>query len=303
MWALKRLRQLLNLSKKQQKKKLVVAASADEEVLKAVIAASENGIIQPILVGDIQKTLNISKKLNINIDKFRKIECNNLVNTAKKSVKLVSEGEADFIMKGIIDTSTLLKEVLNKDYGLRTNSLLSHVMVYEIPTYHKLILLTDGGMNINPSYEEKVKIIRNVVKVSKAIGNKVVKIAALAAKEKVSSKMPATIHADKLKSMCHEGKFGKDIIVEGPLALDLAISESAARVKGFKSKVAGDSDVLLVPNIEMGNGIGKSLTYFANSKSAGVVMGAKAPIVLVSRADTHESKLNSIALGSVIASK
>ena len=281
--------------------KLAVAASQDYEVLKAVVEAAERNIIEPILIGDIDKTREIARKLELDIEKYEKIDVKDITKTAQIAVQLVSSGKADFLMKGLIDTSILLKQVLNKEYGLRTNSLLSHVMIYEIPTYHKIIALTDGGMNLQPSLEDKVKITENAVEVHKALGKEVVKVAVLAAKEKVNPKMQATVDADAMKKMNYEKKFGENVIVDGPLALDLAVSKEAAEIKGFKSEVAGDADILVVPNIEMGNGIGKSLTYFANCKSAGIIMGAKTPVVLVSRADSYESKLYSIALGSFVA--
>lgn len=298
---IKTLADLLKGAQEQSTRKLAVAACQDHEVLKAVIEAAEKEIVEPILIGDIEKTEKIADELGINIDGYEKINAVELIEAAEIAVKQVSSGKADFIMKGLIDTSILLKQVLNKEYGLRTDSLLSHVMVYEVPTYHKLIFLTDGGMNLAPSLEEKVKIANNAAKVAKALGNENVKIAVIAAKEKVNPKMIATVDADAMKKMYEDGKFEEGVIVDGPLALDLAISEEAAKVKGFKSEVAGDTDILLVPNIETGNGIGKGLTYFANADSAGIIMGAKAPVVLVSRADTHEAKLNSIALGSLIA--
>lgn len=297
----KTLENLLKKAQEQTTRKLAVAACQDEEVLKAVIEAAELEIIQPILIGDIKKTEKIAEELGVDISKYEKIEVADLNETAEIAVKYVSSGKADFIMKGLIDTSILLKQVLNKEYGLRTDSLLSHVMVYEVPTYHKLIYLTDGGMNLYPELEDKVKIAENAVKVAKSLGNDKVKIAVLAAKEKVNPKMIATVDADQMKKMSEEGRFEEGVIVDGPLALDLAVSKEAARIKGYESEVAGDTDILLVPNIETGNGIGKSLTYFANGKSAGIIMGAKAPVVLVSRADTHDAKLNSIALGSLIA--
>ena len=175
-------------------------------------------------------------------------------------------------------------------------------MVYETPNYHKLIYLTDGGMNIEPSYEEKVKITENAIDVCMALGNKTIKVAAIAAKEKVNEKMPTTVDARKLQEHAQTGAFGTDVIVEGPLALDLAISEESAVIKKFKSDIAGDTDILLVPTIEVGNGIGKTLTYLAKAESAGIIMGAKVPVVLVSRADSYLAKLYSIALGSVVAS-
>ncbi len=298
---IKTLADLLKGAQEQSTRRLAVAACQDHEVLKAVIEAAEKEIIEPILIGDIEKTEKIADELGINIEGYEKINAIELTEAAEIAVKQVSSGKADFIMKGLIDTSILLKQVLNKEYGLRTDSLLSHVMVYEVPSYHKLIFLTDGGMNLAPTLEQKVKIANNAAKVAKALGNENVKIAVIAAKEKVNPKMIATVDGDAMKKMYEDGKFDEGVIVDGPLALDLAISEEAAKIKGYKSEVAGDTDILLVPNIETGNGIGKGLTYFANADSAGIIMGAKAPVVLVSRADTHEAKLNSIALGSLIA--
>lgn len=299
---MKSINELISKVKELETRKLAVASPQDAEVLKAVIEAAEQNIAQPILIGDINKTEEIAKELGLNIDGYEKIHTDDLRESAEIAVKYVSEGKADFVMKGLIDTSILLKEVLNKEYGLRADSLLSHVMVYEIPTYHKLLFLSDGGMNISPDFDQKVLITKNTIKACKALGGENVKVAILAAKEKVSPKMQATVDAAEIKKLADNNEFGEGAIVDGPLALDLAISAEAAKIKNFKSEVAGDSDILIVPTIEMGNGIGKSLTYFANSKSAGVIMGAKAPVVLVSRADDHEAKLNSIALGSIISS-
>jgi len=293
---------LIKAAKEQDTMKLAVAAAQDEDVLIAVCNAAEMGLIEPILVGDGEKIKNIANSNNLDISSYQIIEKNDLTEAARASVELVSSGKADFLMKGLIDTSILLKAVLDKEIGLRTDRLLSHVMIYKVPTYHKLLFLTDGGMNIEPTLEEKSMIIKNAVISARALGLKNIKVACLTAKEKVSPKMVATVDADKLKEMGQRGEYGKDVIVEGPIAFDLAVSKEAARIKGFQSEVAGDTDILLVPTIEVGNGIGKSLTYMVpNSESAGVIMGAKAPVVLVSRADSYEAKLNSIALGSVIA--
>ncbi|MFA5525047.1 MAG: bifunctional enoyl-CoA hydratase/phosphate acetyltransferase [Tissierellales bacterium] len=298
---LRYLKDLVEKANVQTKKRLAVAACQDEEVLKAVHEAALSGIVEPILIGDIEKTERIAKELGISIKAYEKIDVIELTDAAEKAVRQVSSGKADFLMKGLIDTSILLKEVLSKEYGLRTDSLLSHVMIYQVPTYHKIILLTDGGMNLEPNLDDKVKILRNAIKVCKALGYDKIKVAAIAAKEKVNPKMIATVHADELKKMSDKGAFEDGVIIDGPLALDLAVSKEAAKIKGYNSQVAGDTDILLVPNIETGNGIGKSLTYFANSQSAGIIMGAKVPIVLVSRADSHEAKLYSIALGSIIS--
>lgn len=297
---IKTLEDLLNL-KIDKRMKLVVVACHDKEVLKAVIECEKIGLIEPILIGDLQLTKELAKKLNISVDTFEMINELDLEKSAELGVRLVSIGQADFIMKGLIDTSILLKAVLNKEWGLRTNSLLSHVMVYDIPNYTKLLYLTDGGMNINPSIEDKIKIIENAGIVARALGNDIINVAVLAAKEKVDTNMIATIHGQELKSRCLKGQFSNGLRIDGPMALDIAISKEAAEIKRYISPVAGNADVLLVPNIEMGNGIGKSITYFAKGKSAGIIMGAKVPIVLVSRADDHITKLYSIALGAVIS--
>ncbi|QXM06326.1 bifunctional enoyl-CoA hydratase/phosphate acetyltransferase [Crassaminicella indica] len=298
---IKNFEELIKAAKEQKKMRLAVAAAQDEEVLVAVCNAAEIGIIEPVLIGDKEKIERIASENSLRIHSYEIIEKKEVDEAAKAAVSLVSSGKADFVMKGLLDTSILLKAVLDKEIGLRTDSQLSHVMVYHIPNYHKLLFLTDGGMNIAPTLEEKVKITKNAIAVAKAMGIKAVKIAALAAKEKVNPKMQATVDADVLKKMGQNGEFGEGVILDGPLALDLAISKEAAKTKKFESEVAGDADILLVPTIEVGNGIGKALTYFAEAKSAGIIMGTKAPVILVSRADSHESKLNSIALGSIIA--
>lgn len=292
---------MLKKLKGDKRVNLSVAAAHDEEVLLAIKSAVEMEIITPILIGEENKIREISKEINFDLSKFKIINKETIEECAETAVKLVSSGEADFAMKGLLDTSVILKAVLNKEWGLRTDSLLSHVMVYEVPSYDKLLVTTDGGMNIEPDYDQKVKILKNAIEATKPLGLKHIKVACLAAKEKVNSKMQATVDARALQEAGERGEFGKDVTVEGPLAFDLAVSKEAAKVKGFKSKVSGETDIMLMPTIEVGNGIGKALTYFAGAKSAGIIMGAKAPIVLVSRADSHESKLYSIAYGALIA--
>lgn len=297
---IKKLDDIFNELKSCDKKAVLsVAAAHDEEVLLAVKDACEMDIIKAILIGEEDKIRKIASEINFNLDNVEVIDESDLKLCAEKAVKLVSSGKADYVMKGLLDTSIILKEVLNKEYGLRTDSLLSHVMIYEVPSYHKLLILTDGGMNIDPDVSQKKKIADNAIKATKSLGINTVKVACLAAKEKVNPKMQATLDADELKSMCKDGMFGKGVVVEGPIAFDLAVSEEACKIKGYESEVGGDADILLVPTIETGNGIGKALTYMANAKSAGIIMGAKAPVVLVSRADTHESKLYSIAYGAI----
>ncbi|WP_312258302.1 bifunctional enoyl-CoA hydratase/phosphate acetyltransferase [Romboutsia ilealis] len=298
---IKELKDILDILKGEEKVILSVAAAEEKEVLQAVKDAVENQIIEPILVGDKDKIKLISEEIKFDLTGIKILNSNSIEESARIAVELVSTKNADFVMKGILDTSVLLKSVLNKDYGLRTDSLLSHVVAYQIENYHKLLLLTDGGMNISPNYEQKEMILKNAIQAAKALGLDTVKVACLAAKEKVDTKMQATVDADLLQKAFVNGKFGKNVIVEGPLSFDIALSKEASDIKGFKSEVSGDIDILLVPTIEVGNGIGKSFTYMADAKSAGVIMGAKAPIVLVSRADSAESKLYSIAYGALIA--
>lgn len=297
---IKELKDILDILKKQNQAILSVAAAEDKEVLQAVKDSVDIGIIKPILVGDSEKIKSISKEIKFDLSGIKIINSNSIEESAKIAIELVSSKKADFVMKGILDTSILLKSVLNKDYGLRTDSLLSHVMIYQMDNYHKLLLLTDGGMNILPNYDEKEKILKNAIEAANALGIENIKVACIAAKEKVNPKMQATVDGELLQKASMEGKFGKNVIVEGPLSLDIALSKEASKIKGFKSKVSGDTDILLMPTIEAGNGIGKSFTYMANAKSAGVIMGAKSPIVLVSRADSSESKLYSIAYGALI---
>jgi phosphate butyryltransferase len=247
-----------------------------------------------------EKIESAAKKASIDISQYEIVDVKGITETARTAVTLVSQGKADFLMKGLMGTADLLKAVLDKEIGLRTSSLLSHVMLYSVPTYHKIIFLTDGGMVPYPDLNQKVQIINNAVKVAKSLGVNPVHVAPLCAVEVVNPDMQATIDAAVLSKMNQRGQI-KDCIVDGPLALDNAISKEAAKHKGITSPVAGEADILLVPNIEAGNLLGKSLTYFAMAKSAGVIMGAKCPIVLVSRADTHESKLYSIALGCLVA--
>lgn len=292
--------ELIEIVKQQPKMKLAVAAAEDDEVLLAVDEATKLGIVDAILVGDKEKINKIAKENEIDISKFEVIATNDLKDSARVAVSLVADNIADFLMKGLIGTADLLKAVLDKEKGLRGSGLLSHVMVYSVPTYHKLLFLTDGGMVTYPDLYQKVQIVNNAVKVAKAFGINPVHVAPLCAVEVVNPDMQATLDAAALAKMNQRGQI-KDCVIDGPLALDNAISKEAAKHKGITSPVAGQADILLVPNIESGNILGKSLTYLANAKSAGIIMGAKCPIVLVSRADTHEAKLNSIALGSLVA--
>ncbi len=283
------------------RRRLALAAAEDADALRAVCDAAAVGIAEPILVGDAAKIRAVAAENLLDISNFEIVAAEGLADSADMACRLVADGRADFLMKGLLDTSIILKAVLNKEFGLRTDSLLSHVMVYESPFYHKLLLLTDGGMNIAPGLDDKKRIVDNAVLCARSLGIERIKVAALAAKEKVNEKMQATVDAAALQTMCQEGAFGGGVVVAGPLALDLAVSSEAAEIKGFRSEVAGNADVLLVHDIGMGNGIGKALTYLGNARSAGCIMGARVPVVLTSRADTADVKLYSIALAALVA--
>lgn len=295
----KTLDELIELATTKDKKTLSVAVAQDNVVLKAVVEAVKLKIVDAILVGDEEKIVEIALKEKLSLQDIRIINEKNILLAAAKAVDLVTNGEAHFIMKGMLATSDLLKAVLNKDAGLRGRSLLSHVMVYDVPTYHKLLFLTDGGMVPYPDLKEKIEIVKNAVEVAHALQIEIPKVAPICAVEVVNPSMQATLDAAALSQMSKRGQI-KGCLIDGPLGLDNAISKEAAEHKGIISEVAGDSDILLVPSIEAGNFLGKSLTYFGKAESAGIIVGAKCPVVLVSRADSAKSKLYSIALGAVV---
>ncbi|KEZ85439.1 phosphate butyryltransferase [Clostridium sulfidigenes] len=295
----KSLEELLELAKKKEKKTMAVAVAQDSVVLEAVIKAVDMGIINAILVGNEDEIKTISKDSNVDLSRVRIINECDIIKAAAKAVELVTKGEANYVMKGLLGTSDLLKAVLNKEANLRTNNLLSHVMVYDVKSYDKLLLLTDGGMVPYPELKDKIGIIKNAVTVSKALEIDMPKVAPICAVEVINPSMQATLDAAALSAMNKRGQI-KGCLIDGPLGLDNAISKEAAHHKGIVSDVAGEADILLVPNIEAGNFLGKSMTYFAGAESAGVIVGAKCPVVLVSRADSAKSKLYSIALGSIL---
>lgn len=295
----KNLEQLLEKAKKNTRKTISVAVAQDKVVLEAVLEAVDMDIVSAILVGEEDKIRAIAKENSLDLSKVRIVDVKGIDPAAAKAVELVVDGEADFLMKGLLGTANLLRAVLNKEKGLRTSSLLSHVMLYDVESYGKLLFLTDGGMVTNPELKDKIGIVNNAVKVANALEIEMPKVAPVCAVEVVNPSMQATVDAAALSAMNKRGQI-KGCIIDGPLGLDNAISKEAAQHKGIVSDVAGDADILLVPNIEAGNFLGKSLTYFAGAENAGVIMGAKCPVVLVSRADSAKSKLYSIALGSTL---
>lgn len=281
-------------------KKVAVAVAQDEPVLEAIKAAKEKGIADAILVGDKLEIERIADKIEMDLSDYEIINETNTTKAAVEAVRLVSTGEADMVMKGLVDTATFLRSVLNKEVGLRTGKLMSHVSVFEIEGIDRLILLTDAAFNTYPDLKAKVQILNNSVEVAHACGIELPKVAAVCAVEVVNPDMPATIDASLLAKMNDRGQI-KGCIVDGPLALDNALSEEAANHKGITGEVAGKADIILLPNIETANVMYKTLTYTAKSRNGALLVGTSAPVILTSRADKFETKLNSIALAALVA--
>lgn len=279
---------------------IAVAVAQDAEVLSAVNNAKNFGIADAVLIGDREGIIEAAEECGADISKFQVIDIKDKVEACRKAVEMVSSGKAHIVMKGIVDTSVILKAVLDEKIGLRTGNVLSHVGVFDVPGYDRLFYVTDPAMNIAPNLQQKKQIIENCIQVANALGNDNPKVAILAAVEKVNPKMQATLDADELVKMNQSGEL-KGCVVGGPFALDNAVSVEAAKHKGIDHPVAGLADILMVPVIEVGNVLYKSMVYFAGAKLAGIVVGAKAPVVLTSRADSDEAKLNSIAIGVLMA--
>ncbi|SFC82937.1 phosphate butyryltransferase [Clostridium uliginosum] len=293
---------LLSKLKSTKKKKLSVAVAQDEPVLEAVMAAKEKGIADAILVGDKDKIRAIADKINMDLTQFEIIHEEDSKKATLFAVQLVSSGRADMVMKGLVDTATFLRSVLNKEIGLRTGKVMSHVAVFEIEGIDRLIFLTDAAFNTYPDLKAKIQILNNAVSVAHACGIAIPKVAPVCAVEVVNPDMPATVDASLLTTMNNRGQI-KGCIVDGPLALDNALSEEAAHHKGITGPVAGKADIILLPNIETGNVMYKCLTYTAKSKNGGLLVGTSAPVILTSRADSFETKVNSIALAALVAEK
>ncbi|MEN6565946.1 MAG: phosphate butyryltransferase [Veillonellales bacterium] len=281
--------------------KIAVAAAEDDHVLAAINAAQQNGIAQAILVGDQEKITAIASRRGIDTGSFTIIDEPNSRAAALKAVELVSAGKAQIVMKGLISTADMMRAGLNKEVGLRVGrNVISHVAVMEIPGFDRLILLTDAAMNVAPDLPQKVQILQNAVKVAHSLRIPCPRVACLAAVEVVNSGMPACVDGAILAKMAERGQI-KGCVVDGPLAFDNAVSLEAARHKGINSPVAGQADILLVPELVSGNILYKAATYFAKGAIAGVIAGAKAPIILTSRADSARDKLYSIALAVMAA--
>ncbi|MGE4319904.1 MAG: bifunctional enoyl-CoA hydratase/phosphate acetyltransferase [Acholeplasmataceae bacterium] len=292
---------LLSQINKDRKVKLIVAVAEDDHVLKAVYKAKKEGLIKPLLIGDKDQILMISKSLHLMFDEDEIIDEKDKVEACRLSVSMTRNDDRSVLMKGIVDSSIILRAALKEDEGLRTDKLISHVSILEIPNYHKLLVITDGAMNTYPDVMQKQKITDNAIEFCHLLGLKQPKVGCIAAIEKVNPKMQATLDCDILKS--HYEPYKDQVLFGGPYALDNAINQEAAHHKGIVDDIAGDVDVLLMPQIESGNVFYKSMVFLANAKSASVILGTTNPMVLTSRADSIETKYNSILLASILVDK
>lgn len=293
--------ELLSKVRECRRKKVAVSVAQDEPVLEAVREAKERGIADAILVGDEAQIKEIATLIGMDLSQYEIVNEPDAKKAAIKAVELVHDRKADMLMKGLVDTATFLRSVLNKEVGLRTGKVMSHVAVFDIEGIDRLVFLTDVAFNTYPELKDKVQIINNSVQVARACGIDCPKVAPVCAVEVVNPNMPATVDAAILSQMNNRGQI-KGCIVDGPLSLDIALSEEAAKHKGLKnSEVAGKADIILLPNIETGNVMYKTLTYTSKCKNGGLLVGTSAPVILTSRADSFETKVNSIALAAMVA--
>ena len=295
--AIKSMSELKSIVAGKPMRKLVLAAAQDQYSLGAVLKAWKDNVIEPVLVGDKEEIQAISYENGYNLDGLRIIHESDLLASVKIAVKMLSSKQADILMKGKVGTSILLKSVLNKEYGLRSGNLLSHIAFFEVETYHKLIAVTDVAMNIAPNLKDKISIVNNSVSFLHKLGYENPKVAVLGAVEMVNENMEATLDAALLSKMNQRDQI-RNCIIDGPLAFYNAVSMESAKRKGIKSEVAGDTDLLLMPDIEVGNVLYKSLVFFAKAKVASVILGATVPIVLTSRSDSEQAKYDSILLAA-----
>jgi phosphotransacetylase len=277
-----------------------VAHPCEETALAGAVEAGDQGLIQPILVGPAARIREVAQASGISLGQLRIVDAPHSHAAAAKAVELVRQGSAELLMKGSLHTDELLGAVVARDTGLRTGRRISHVFIMDVPTYHKVLVVTDAAINIAPTLEDKVDICQNAIDLAVSLGVSSPKVAILAAVETVNSKMQATLDAAALCKMAERGQI-RGGRLDGPLAFDNAISKEAARIKGIDSDVAGDPDILLVPDLEAGNMLAKQLSFLANADSAGLVLGARVPIILTSRADSVRSRIASCAVAMLAA--
>ena len=297
---IKNFKDLIENIKMGEPQKISVAVAQDLDVLSSVRMAFDNKVISgAYLVGDKSEIMSIANENSIDLEPFNIVDEPDKTLACQKAILLVRDGKAGLPMKGFVDTSVILRALLDKEKGLRSGGLISHVGVLEVSGFDRLFLLSDSAMSIAPTLEAKVQIIKNSVIVAHAMGIENPKVAVLAAVEKENPKMQATVDAAALTKMNEDGEI-QGCMIKGPLALDNAVSPEAAEHKGVIHPVAGNADILIAPDIEAGNMINKSMEYFARAEKAGVIMGAKAPVILTSRASSDKSKMHSIALGVLV---
>ena len=296
---MRHLSEIIEIAKQKRTRKLALAAAGDEDALLAVKNAVENDLIEPVLVGNMLNINIIAKNIDFDISKYETHHEEDKFKTSQKAVELIREGKAEILMKGAVDTGTLMKAVLDKEKGLRKGDTLSHVAIFESQYYHKLLGVTDAAMNINPEFETKIAIIKNAIELFHKLGVQTPKVAIVGPVETVNPKIESTIHAATI-SMMNYRKQITGCIIDGPLAIDNATSKKSAELKNITSDVAGDADILMAPNIDSANILYKTLNFLGGAVAGAVIMGAKVPIVLTSRSDSDKSKFYSIALAASI---
>jgi len=277
-----------------------VVHPCEATALAGAIEAAKQGLIVPLLVGPATRIAKTAELVGISLDNYQIVDAPHSAAAAAKAVELIRQGKAEILMKGSLHTDEFMAAVVPHEGGLRTARRISHVFVMDVPTYHKVLLITDGAINIAPTLEDKKDICQNAIDLAIALGVEIPKVAILAAVETVTSKMPATTDAAALCKMAERGQI-KGGILDGPLAFDNAINKEAAEIKGIKSQVTGDPDIILAPDLEAGNILAKQLTFLANADSAGIVLGARVPVILTSRADSVRSRIASCAVAMLVA--
>lgn len=295
------LSQLKQLARDLPSQTVSVVRADEVETLSAVGEAVNGGMVDCVLVGPEKAIRDAAARADFDLNGVRIVHAEGDADSAYLGVDLIRRGEAGVLMKGLVATSAFLKAILDRDHGIRGEGLLSHVAAFEVPSYHKLLLITDAAMNISPDLEQKREMLLNAVTVARALGISPPKCTYVCAKEVPYEKMPCTVEAAEMQKMAEAGELG-EILFQGPLAMDLAVSREAARIKKIEGPVPGDADVLLLPDIETANVLYKTLIFLAGSELGAVIMGARNPVVLTSRADSAESKLCSLVLSGVVAS-
>ncbi len=281
-------------------KRLIAVSADDAHTLEAVMEAKKDGMVVPIFIGESEAIKKTLEEIGEKPDEYRIYEEPDFDKAAELGVKLIKDGKGDFLMKGRLETSQILRALVKPENDMALNGVMSHIAVNDVPAYHKLLITTDGGMNVAPNFNMKLGILVNAVNTLRALGYDQPKVAALANAEKIDPKIPESVESGKLKDMYVNGEI-KNCIVEGPVALDIALVKERAEVKHFESPVAGDADIILSPNIFTSNTLGKSLVEMAGAKMAGLIVGAKVPVILTSRGSSSEEKYNSIILAAAVA--